>query len=228
MHHPPEWYDGWRPSLLDPVLRRDDTALLVIDMQYGDAHPDYGILRQRRDRGYGEGVGEYVARLQTVISNIQRIQEAFRARRFEVMFTRIRSVTRDGRDRSPTHKQFGYLFPPGSREAEILEELAPRQDEIIFDKTSGGVFNSTNIHYVLQNMHIQTLVLVGVVTSGCVESAARAANDLGYDVIVVEDGCAAYTQEFHEYSIRVMRETYAKIRTTEEVLRALHDVPVVA
>jgi ureidoacrylate peracid hydrolase len=83
------------------------------------------------------------------------------------------------------------------------------------------VFNSTPIHHVLGNMGIRNLVICGVMTSGCVESAARDAADLGYGVVVVSDACASWTQELHEASLRVMHGVFARIQTTDEVLSTI-------
>jgi nicotinamidase-related amidase len=138
-----------------------------------------------------------------------------------VIFTRIRSITRDGRDRSLAHKELGHMFPPGSKDSEILEELAPVGDEMVFDKTTGSVFNSTNIDYALRNIGVLNLVMVGVMTGGCVESAARDAKDLGYRVIVVDDACGTWTHEMHEASIHVMNEVFAKVKSTAEVVASL-------
>jgi nicotinamidase-related amidase len=214
-------YIGWRPRLADPALRAGDSALLVIDMQYADAHPDHGILKYRREHGFTNGLDDLTRQLSLVVPNIQRLQVACRSGGIEVLFTRIRSLTLDGRDRSLAHKELGHMFPPGSKDAEILDELAPVGDEMVFDKTTGSVFNSTNIHYVLQNLGIHTLVMVGVMTGGCVESAARDAKDLGYRVIVVDDACATWTHEMHAFALRVMGEVFAKIKTTDQVLAAL-------
>jgi nicotinamidase-related amidase len=214
-------YIGWRPRLVDPALRQEDTALLVVDMQYGDASMEHGILRYRRDHGYTSGLDEVAQQLKVIVPNIQRLQAAFRTRGMEVVFTRIRSMTRDGRDRSLAHKELGHMMPPGSRDSEILEEIAPKGDEMVFDKTTGSVFNSTTIHYVLQNIGIRNLVLAGVMTGGCVESAARDAKDLGYRVLVVDDACATWTLEMHRFALRVMNEVFAKIKTTDEILAAL-------
>ncbi|MGQ0550488.1 MAG: cysteine hydrolase family protein [Armatimonadota bacterium] len=215
-------YIGWRPRLPDPVLRREATALLVIDMQYADAHKDHGILKYRRDCGYTNGLEYMERRLEMIVPNIRRLQDACRALGVEVLFTRICAMTRDGRDRSLAHKELGLMAPPGSRDAEVLEELAPLGDEMVFDKTTGSVFNSTPIHYVLQNIGIRNLIMVGVMTGGCVESAARDAKDLGYRVIVVDDACGTWTHEMHEFALRVMGEVFAKINITAEVLGALH------
>ena len=58
-------------------------------------------------------------------------------------------------------------------------------------------------------------------TSGCVESAARDAKDLGYGGIVVDDACATWSEEMHQAALRVMGEVFAKIKTTDQVLAAL-------
>lgn len=214
-------YIGWRPRLADPPLRKEDTALLVIDMQYGDASIDHGVFKYRREHGYTNGLDYVAERFPLVVRNIQRLQQAFRERRLEVIFTRIQSMTRDGRDRSLAHKELGHYMPPGSNDAEILEELRPVGDELVFDKTTGSVFNSTTIHYVLHNIGIRSLVMTGVMTSGCVESAARDAKDLGYHVLVVDDACGSWTHDLHVNSIRVMSEVFAKIKTTDEILAGL-------
>jgi nicotinamidase-related amidase len=219
--NPGDPYVGWRPRLVDPVLRHDRTALLVVDMQYGDASMDHGLFKLRREKGYTDGLDHFADRLKVIVPNIQRLLSACRLRGAEVVYTRIKAMTRDGRDRSAIHKELGIHFPAGSREAEILDEIKPANDEMVFDKTTGSVFNSTNIHYVLRNVGIETLLMVGVMTSGCVESAARDAKDLGYHVIVVEDACATWTHDMHVASIRVMNEVFAKIKSTDDVLAAL-------
>src|SRR5690606_35801753 len=110
------------------------------------------------------------------------------------------------------------LCPPGSREAQILDELAPMPGELVFSKTTGSSFNGTTLDYVLRSMGIRTLIMTGVMTSGCVESSVRDAKDLGYGVIVVSDACASWTEELHRASLRVMNEVFAKVMTSDEVV----------
>ena len=61
------------------------------------------------------------------------------------------------RDRSLEHKHLGIHHPPGLKDAQILEEVGPQGDEIVITKTCGGVFNGSNIEYVLRNLGIQHL-----------------------------------------------------------------------
>jgi nicotinamidase-related amidase len=201
-------------------------ALLVVDMQYLDAHADYGMGRRALDRGIS--LDYYLARLRTIIPNVRRLQDASRANGMQVIHTRIMSMTHDGRDRSPEHKALDIHAAPGSKEAAFLPEVAPVGDEIVFSKTAGGVFNSTNIHYVLRNLGVRTLIVCGVSTAGCVEGAVRAARDIGYDVIVIEDACGAWTKEMHDAAIHVMREVFAKIKSTDELIASLPRAAVVS
>jgi nicotinamidase-related amidase len=211
-------YIAWRPPFPEPVLKKDQTALLVIDMQYRSAHPDFGQCAKVREAGFKEAAEYYQSRLAVIVPNIRRLQDAFRASGMEVMHVRIQSMTANGRDRSPSHKKLGHAGDPNSREAEILDELKPVGDELVFNKTAGSVFLSTNITYVLRNMGIENLVVVGVVTTGCVHTAVTDAADLGFHVVLVEDGCAAIVPEMHWNSVRILRDVYAKIMTTAEVI----------
>jgi nicotinamidase-related amidase len=215
--------------LPDPEFRVGDTALLVIDLQYGDAHPDHGLLRRMRDRGDEEIAAYYVDRLETlVIPNVRRLQDACRAAGIEVIHTKIESLTADGRDRSLEHKRLNIHHPPGSLDAQFREEVAPVGDEIVLTKTCGGVFNGTNIEYVLRNLGITELIVAGVITSGCVEVAVRDAADRGFSVTLAEDACASWSEEMEQAAIRAMSEIYAKVLSTDEILRRLPASPTAA
>jgi nicotinamidase-related amidase len=209
------------PKLPEPQISRRDTALLIIDMQYEDAHPDWGICARFKSRGEEAALQEYIDRLALIIPNIKQLLTAFREQRMEVVYTRIQSLTKDGRDRSLEHKNVDIHCPPGSKEAQILEELAPRADEIVLSKTCSSVFNGTMIDYVLRNIGIQNLVVVGVVTHGCVEISVRDAADRSYRLTIVEDGCAAWTDELHTSAISRMDDIYGKVKSTHEILQIL-------
>ena len=136
----------------------------------------------------------------------------------EVIFTVIESLTRDGRDRSLDHKISGIQVPKGSPGAQVIAQVAPKSDEIVIPKTASGIFNSTNVDYVLRNLGIEYLVIYGIVTDQCVELAIRDAADRGFLVTRIEDCCAAYTPEDHAKSIGSMRGHYCRTRSTDEMI----------
>ena len=207
-----------------------DTALLCIDVQYLDAAEGFGLFAEPEKSGVpAEGRRYYFDRLRrTVLPNMRRLQESFRQHHLEVIHTRIQALTRDGRDRSPGHKRLHLLAAPGSHEAEFLEEVAPVGDEIILNKTASGVFNSTNLNYVLTNMGVNALFMCGVYTNECVETTARDASDLGYFVTLIEDACATVTPHLHQASIDTLRDRYARILSTDQALADLDHFAVVS
>jgi nicotinamidase-related amidase len=207
-----------------PKVRLDrlETALLIIDMQYFDAHPDYGICLRAKLDGREDEARYYVQQLGKIVPTIRRLQGAFRAKGMEVIHVRIASLTRDGRDRSRVHKEAGVHVLPDSKEAQILEELCPVGDEIVVSKTAGAVFPSTNIDYILRNLGIKQLVIVGVVTHGCVEDAVRGAVSHNYSVVLVEDACASFTEAMHTHALSELGSKQAtNVREAEAVIREI-------
>ncbi len=207
-------------------LRHADTALLCIDMQYLDAAPGYGVFADATASGVPlEAQEYYFDRLKyTVLPNVRKLQDAFRRFDLEVIHTRIQSHTADGRDRSPGHKRLGLHAPPGSKEADFLEQVAPQGDEIVINKTASGVFNSTNIEYILRNLQITGLFVVGVYSNECVSTAIRDACDLGFHVTLISDGCATVTPELQKATITTMRDRYARVLSAKEAIEELDSV----
>jgi nicotinamidase-related amidase len=171
-----------------------------------------------------------------VIPNVHKLQTACRANRVEVLHTRIQSMTLDGRDRSLFHKQLGIhvlpgtLFwvnlgffacwssPIGSPLAQFPKLVAPKRDEIVLNKTSSGVFNSTNISYILNNLGIIKLYVCGGFTNECVLSAVRNAYESNIEVTLVHDACLSTSEEDHLAAIRTLRR-YSRVADTETALK---------
>ena len=227
--------EQYRESLITtPVLRqelrRHHVALLCIDLQYLDAARGHGVFADAALSGVPlEAQEYYFNRLeQLVLPNVRRLQDAFRQEGLEVIHTRIRSLTRDGRDRSPGHKRLGLHAAPGSKDAEFIESVGPQGDEIVLDKTASGVFNATNLNYILRNLEITALFIVGVYSNECVSTAVRDACDLGFYVSLMEDACATVTPEMQKATITTIRDRYARVMTTDEAIREIRRVQEVS
>ena len=193
-------------------------ALLFIDVQNYTARRDGGEYRGLSDQQIEERFGFFFRTMrETAIPNMQSLQAACRRGRIEVLYTIIESLTRDGRDRSLDYKITGLHVPRGSPDAQVLAEIAPVDDEIVIPKTSSSVFISTNIDYVLRNLGVRSLIIAGILTDQCIDSAIRDACDLGYLVTVATDACATHSQERHDWSLRNNRG-YARQRTTAELV----------
>ncbi len=167
------------------------------------------------DREFQSKYGWFFDELNTrVIPNMQHIQKACRKAGIEVLYTTIESLTLDGRDRSLDYKITGFNVPKGSWDGKVINQLAPGKDEIVLPKSSSSVFVSTHIDYVLRNLGVKQLVISGIITDQCVESAIRDACDLGYLVTQVTDACLTYSQERHDNSLRAINGYCRQITTS--------------
>ncbi len=204
----------------DLPLVTDRSALLFIDVQNFSTHRDGAEFDGLTDAEFDAKHGWLFKQLKTVIPNMQRLQAACRKANVEVMYTTIESLTLDGRDRSLDYKITGFNVPKGSWDGKVIDQIAPVGDEIVIPKSSSSVFVSTHIDYVLRNLGVRQLVLCGLLTDQCVESAIRDACDLGYLVTQVTDACATETQARQDNSISTIKG-YCRQVTTEQLIAEL-------
>jgi len=203
-----------REVSIDPA----HAALLFVDVQNYTARPDGGeytaLAETEREARYG---WFFRTMRESAVPNMQRLQAACRDAKIEVMYTVIEALTRDGRDQSLDYKISRLFVPRGSWDAKVLDAIAPAEDEMVLPKTSSSVFISTNIDYVLRNLGVRSLMIAGVLTDQCIDSAVRDACDLGYLVTVPTDACATLSQERHDWSLRNNRG-YCRQMTTEALV----------
>lgn len=202
----------------DLPLLPAQSALLFVDVQNFAAHRNGAELKGMNDAKFTAKYGWFFDQMATrVIPNMQAIQTACRAAEIE---TTIESLTLDGRDRSLDYKITGFNVPKGSWDGKVIDQIAPKDDEIVLPKSSSSVFVSTHIDYVLRNLGVKQLVISGILTDQCVESALRDACDLGYLVTQVTDACLTYTPERHDTSLNAI-SGYCRQITTAALLAEL-------
>ena len=201
-------------------LISNQSALLFIDVQNFSTHRDGAEFDGLNDEQFAQKYGWLFEQLKIAIPNMQRLQATCRKVGVEVIYTTIESLTLDGRDRSLDYKITGFNVPKGSWDGRVIDEIAPIGDEIVFPKSSSSVFVSTHIDYVLRNLGVKQLMLCGLLTDQCVESAIRDACDLGYLVTQVTDACATETQARHDNSIETVKG-YCRQVTTNELISEL-------
>jgi ureidoacrylate peracid hydrolase len=201
-------------------LISNQSALLFIDVQNFSTHRDGAEFDGLNDEQFAQKYGWLFEQLKIAIPNMQRLQATCRKVGVEVIYTTIESLTLDGRDRSLDYKITGFNVPKGSWDGRVIDKIVPIGDEIVFPKSSSSVFVSTHIDYVLRNLGVKQLVLCGLLTDQCVESAIRDACDLGYLVTQVTDACATETQARHDNSIETVKG-YCRQVTTNELISEL-------
>lgn len=205
---------------LDPQA----SALLFIDVQNFSARRDGGEFKDLDPAEFAARYGAFFDQFEAeTLPNMQRLREVSRGAGVEVMYTTIESLTKDGRDRSLDYKITGFNVPKGSWDGRPIDGLAPAEDEIWLPKSSSSVFISTHIDYLLRCLGVRQLVLSGLLTDQCVESAIRDACDLGYLVTQVTDACLTYTPERQATSIAAIRG-YCRQVTTDELIAELKGI----
>jgi nicotinamidase-related amidase len=211
------------PELPDIVLPAPGTALLVIDLQncyLPDKPPTDPVARAEYKRW-----APFRARMrEIVLPNTQRLLARFRAAGCDVLFARIACLTSDGRDRSLSQARPGFnnlLLPRDAAESQILPAVAPRPEEIVVTKTTDSALTGTNLRLLLHNLRARHIVVCGIFTDQCVASTVRSLADESFDVIVVDDACAAGTDELHRAELTILNNIYCQVLSCDETLAAL-------
>jgi nicotinamidase-related amidase len=160
---------------------------------------------------------------QLVIPNILRLAPVLRAGGGDVVYITQGAERPDCADAPPHLRKFYAMTGNhlGSREHDILDELAPEPSDHIVNKRSIGAFASTGIDHLLRSLGCEQLYMTGISTNMCVESTAREAADRGYVVTMVEDACATTHADLHEAAMRNFQRLFGRVLSTEEVLAEL-------
>jgi nicotinamidase-related amidase len=186
------------PTTLDPA-----TALILIDLQHGiTALPTVDPSDKIVVRG-------------------AQLADAFRAHNKLVVATRL-AFSPDGGDAIKARTAATGVDPTPARDyGEFHTELNLGDDDISITKRGWNAFYGTELDLQLRRRKITGIVLAGISTSIGVESAARAANERGYELTIVTDAVTDTAQGAHINSLEVIFPQIAELATTEEVLAAL-------
>ena len=93
------------------------------------------------------------------------------------------------------------IFKPGTAGTEIHEKVAPSADEAVIEKARPNSFHGTELEAALREAGIENITLCGAMSQMCIDATARAAADLGFNVTVVSDACAAAPVEHDGLSL---------------------------
>jgi nicotinamidase-related amidase len=118
----------------------------------------------------------------------------------------------------------GRILVSGSAGAQIIHEVAPRDDELVIDKPGKGAFYATPLSDHLTSKGIRQLLFAGVTTEVCVQTTMREANDRGYDCLLAEDATESYFPEFKASTLDMIRAQGAIVGWTAlvgDIVRAL-------
>lgn len=189
------------------VIDKNRTAVLIMDYQ--------NDVVQRVPENKRE---ELVERARTVLSNARSSQ-------LPVIYVVVRF--REGYPEvSPRNKRFATMknsgqMQEGTSGAEIHPKLSPHPGDIVVTKRRVGAFSTTDLESILRSKNIDTLVLLGIATSGVVLSTVRWAADMDYAMVVLGDVCADFDEEVHRVLTQKVFPRQATVLTTQEFLTTI-------
>lgn len=209
------------PEPDDPVLNPRETAVLVIDVQnvYLE-RPDPATLPPDERQRYDLWTPFHERMRKSVIPNTAKMLDFARRRGIECLFARIACHTRDGRDRSLSQKLPGWnnlLLPKNEQPSQLVPALQPLDDEIVVTKTTDSALTGTNLRLILHNLGIRNVICCGIFTDQCVSSTVRSLADESYGVIVLEDCCAAATDDLHDRELEIINMIYCHVMSSSEL-----------
>ena len=196
-------------------LEHSLTGLVIVDMQNDFLHPK---------GAYGRN-GQTCDAIAALPSRLSAVANSIRATGGWVISTHFTLVpSKEGEPFISPHlkKLRPFLgkgdFAPGSFGHALIDDLQPA--DLIVEKVAFSAFYQTRLEWILEKAGLETLIFGGIVTNGGVASTVRDAHVRDFQNIVLSDGCAAFSDEVHDATIKSL-STISQITTCNELNKKL-------
>ena len=187
---------------MNQIEMTNKTLLLLIDLQNAIEHPSWG----RRNNLDAE-------------SNIRTLLDLWRNQGWPVCHIRHDSTD------TLSH------YRPGQSGNNFRTAFAPKANELIISKTTNSAFVGTPLEDVLRQNAIKQVVVVGVITNNSVEATVRMGGNLGFDILLVADGCYTFdrkdlngklwrAEDVHALSLANLDGEYCRVVTTDDIIKS--------
>jgi len=184
-------------------------ALLLIDFAKAYINPECGLYAGVEDSA----------------EEAMKILDAARKAKILIIFTRV-EFSPGGLDGGVFYKKVPALknFLKGSPMAEFVDGLEPKENELIITKQYASSFFGTNLASTLSASGVDTLLITGWSTSGCVRASALDACQSGFIPIVVKEAVGDRDPKVHESNLFDLQAKYAEVKSKKEVLNYLRSI----
>ncbi len=195
-------------------------CIMIIDPQYNYVGEDKPLLEQQDQWPTGCGAEAWAG-----IRKIKRLIALARSKKLPILYTRqvqTKSLAFDGFAKKADRK--GDYFLEGHKGTQIVDEIAPLEEDLVVDKSYASAFYGTPMVSYLNGLRIDTILITGGTTSGCVRATTVDAITRNYNVAVVEDCVFDRIEVSHKVSLFDLWMKYCDVITSEKALEYLSEI----
>ena len=197
------------------MLKKKETALLIIDMQYGGGAPDGSLVKM---------LNVDVTKQEDIVTPMVKLKNYFNDNKMLVVNVKT-EYEEDFSDWAMLAERFEVKkykhFVKGSSDAEIIPPLAPREGEELIVKNRWDAFFNTHLDELLKSKEIKNLVIVGAATDVCVLETCSHAFSLNYNCIVPIETTASFNAERKKLGLEILSFGRSQVVHAEEVYKML-------
>ena len=222
-------YGDWSYASSDPVDPKK-TALVIIDAQPAFVDSTVGYMKAYfKTIPASPDYFEHRVR-EIALPNINRLLDFYRARKLLIAYVITYSETEDLSDMDAVwtrairkwEKVLGeQIWRRWNEGMGFCPEIAPLPHELVLNKRTSSAFATSVLPLVLKNAGIETVVLAGFNTNGCVFETACVGSNLGYDFIVPCDATACFAPTLQAEAETWLAKHFANVSTTDETIALL-------
>lgn len=208
-------------TMMARLTERSTVALVLIDVQNDYCHPE----------GKNALAGFDVSKMVEMTDRLARVLAAARSLGMAVVHVQQTAPEDEmmapawqhfiGRRMEAAGKVYGVDVPvtvvSGTWGHATVDALAPAGEEAVVRKTRSSAFFETSLDEILRGQGVETVLVAGVMSDGCVDSTMRSAVHRDYFVCLVEDGVEGYDPEIVRASLAISRHRYDTVRADEIV-----------
>lgn len=196
------------------------SAVLVVDMQNEYCSPGNAYERS--------GFEQDLTPIEAMIPRLQGLLRSARSHGVPVVYIQMicdrRYLSAAWMEQAHRKRPRMYSEIPvcaeGSWGAEIIPQLAPLPGERVVQKHRNSAFIDTDLRDYLRDANIETIIVTGVGTCGCVDSTARDGFMMDFNVVVVEDCVAMAWGDLHAAALQQIDALFGEVRTSADVVTA--------
>lgn len=195
------------------MLNKNETALLIVDMQYGGGAPDGSLVQM---------LNVDVTKQEDIVTPMVQLKNYFNDNQMLVVNikTEYKADFSDWKMLAERFEVKKYKhFVEGSADAEIIPPLMPREGEELIIKNRWNAFFGTDLDELLKSKGISNLIIVGAATDVCVLETCSYAFSLNYNCIVPVETTASFTTERKQMGLEMLRFGRSQVVNVADVYK---------